>query len=217
LLVSTVAQEKLIEQTTLKGFSFEDQVFDRLQEIARPYADTVTDTSKVSEISGSKKGDYLYEISNTKDQIVLDAKAYKRLNSLPAMLTYIEQAIKDRQAQFGVIVVPEKSNLQKQIGEWNVYGNIIITPLEHLETSVKYAKNALQIKKSDDNEINLGLLRYKLEEISRKIKEFSSVKGKLTKLNNGLGSSISEIQDNLDSIRDAVIQKLDEIDLEIAT
>jgi hypothetical protein len=215
LLVKLSGQKELMEQTSVKGFVFEDRVFERLQDISQPHSDLVEDLSKQAEVSGSKKGDYLYSVQDSPGKIVLDAKCYKRITSLPGMLSYIKQAMSNRDAAFGIIVVPEKRNLQKQIGEWNVYGDIIITPLEHLETSIKYAKNCLRLKEFKSNEVNVGLIKYKLDEVRRKIKGFSSIKGKLTKLNNGVSTSIAEVQMDLSNLKEEIAKKLEEIGSEI--
>jgi hypothetical protein len=214
-VMKMAGQQELLESTTKKGFPFEDQVFEELQRIAHPFGDVVEDTSlKVEAISGSKKGDYIYHINGTDVTVVLDAKNYGRLKSLPAMLSYLKDAMRDRGSKVGVIVVPKKSNLQKQIGDWNVYGKSIITPLEYLEISIKYAKFVLQLEDNDTQNINIGLVKQKLEFVQRKMKEITSIKSKLTKLSNGVASSVADIQENLDSIRHDVNEKLVEIQTE---
>ncbi len=208
-------QQELLDSTTKKGFPFEDKVFEKLQTIAHPFGDVVEDTSlKAEAISGSKKGDYVYHIAGTDATIVLDAKNYGRLKSLPAMLGYLKDAMRDRGSKIGVIVVPEKENLQKQIGEWNVYGRSIITPLEFLEINIKYAKFVLRLEDTDTQTVNMGLVRQKLEAVQRKMKEITSVKTKLTKLSNGVASSVADIQENLDNIRHDINEKLSEIQIE---
>jgi hypothetical protein len=46
------------------------------------------------------------------------------------------------------------------------------------------------------------------------MKEITSIKSKLTKLSNGVASSVADIQENLDSIRHDVNEKLVEIQTE---
>ena len=214
-IMKMAGQQELLEKTTKKGFPFEDRVFEELQRIAHPFGDVVEDTSlKAEAISGSKKGDYVYHLQGSDLSIVLDAKNYGRLKSLPAMLAYLKDAMRDRGSRIGVIVVPEKENLQKQIGSWNVYDKNIITPLEYLEISIKYAKFVLRLQSGDDHTLNTGLIQQKLEFITRKMKEITSVKSKLTKLANGVASSVADIQENLDSLRQDVNDKLLEIQSE---
>jgi hypothetical protein len=214
-VMKMVGQQEMLEQTSKKGFPFEDLVYEELQRIARPFGEIVEDTSlKVEAISGSKKGDYVYHITNSDHTIVLDAKNYSKLKSLPAMLGYIKEAARDRSSKFGIIVVPEKENLQKQIGSWNVYGKAIITPLDYLEISIKFAKFMIQLDDSDSSAVNIGMIRQKLESVQRKMKEVSTVKSKLTKLSNGVAASVADIQENLDSIRLDVNEKILEIEAE---
>jgi hypothetical protein len=214
-VMKIAGQQEMLEQTSKKGFPFEDKVFEELQRIARPFGEIVEDTSlKAEAISGSKKGDYVYRLTSSDASIVLDAKNYGKLNSLPAMLQYIKDAMHDRDSKVGIIVVPKKDNLQKQIGSWNVYGRSIITPLEHLEISIKFSKFMIQLHNSDAKNINIGLIQQKLETVQRKMKEITSVKSKLTKLSNGVAASVADIQENLDTIRQDVNEKLLEIQSE---
>jgi len=214
-VMKMAGQQEMLEQTSKKGFPFEDIVYAELQRIAHPFGDVVEDTSlKVEAISGSKKGDFVYHLADTDHSIVLDAKNYGKLKSLPAMLQYLKDAMHDRSSKIGIIVVPNKRNLQKQIGSWNVYGKSIITPLDSLEVSIKFAKFSIQLHNSDAKSINTGLVQQKLETVQRKMKEISSVKSKLTKLSNGVAASIVDIQENLDIIRADINEKLLEIQTE---
>lgn len=216
LLMRLEGQHEAEEHTTAKAYPFEKRVFSRLQEIAKPYADIVDDMSlKAEAISGSKKGDYVYTLAMSDKSIVLDAKNYARLRSLKLMLDYLRDAMKERGSKIGIIVVPERVNLQKQIGDWNFYdGNKIITSFEHLEISIKFSKFAIMLQTSSSNEVNVGSIQSKLESIQRKMKEISTVKSKLTKLSNGVATSIGEIQTLLDTIRDDVNEKLSDIENE---
>jgi len=219
LLMHLEGRHEVEEKTTAKAYPFEDKVFQRLQEIAKPYADIVDDMSlKAEAISGSKKGDYVYALALSDKNIVLDAKNYSKLRSLKAMLDYLRDAMKSRSSKIGIIVVPEKHNLQKQIGDWNFYdGDKIITSFEHLEVSIKFAKFAITLQTSSSKEVNVGGIQNKLESIQRKMKEISTVKSKLTKLSNGVATSVGEIQSLLDTIRDDVNEKLSDIEEEFAS
>lgn len=211
-----VGQQELMQQTSVKGFVFEDVVFDRLQDIAKANSDVAEDVSlKAESVSGSKKGDYLYWLGGSADSIVLDAKNYKKLNSLRAMLDYLNTAMLERSSKMGILVVPDVQSMQKQIGEWNIYdGNKIITALPHLEISIKYAKYAIRSQDTDSNDINVRVVKDKLETIQRKLKEITTVKSKLTKLSNGVESAIQDVQQTLDGIREDIVSHLNDIDTE---
>jgi hypothetical protein len=73
----------------------------------------------------------------------------------------------------------------------------------------------LRLKEFKSNEVNVGLIKYKLDEVRRKIKGFSSIKGKLTKLNNGVSTSIAEVQMDLSNLKEEIAKKLEEIGSEI--
>jgi len=210
-------QKELQDKTTLKGFSFEDKVFESLQMIAKPYADLVEDISlKAEVITESKKGDYLYTLAPSNINIVIDAKNYKKLKSLKAMLTLLDTAMKDRDAKIGIVVVPNKDSLQKQIGDWNCYdNNKIITSFEHLEISIKFAKSVSALQTHPHAEINISSVKSKLDVIQRKLKEMSIVKSKLTKLSNGVMESIIDIQSTLDAMKTEIENTFVELNQEL--
>jgi len=214
-IVRIIARQELVDQTTKKGFVFEEVVLERLEEIAKPFGDIVEDISLKSEaISNSKKGDFLYQYGDSGARVVLDAKNYGKLKSLPAMLAYIKEAIKERDAKFGIIVAPNEQSLQKQIGCWNAYNNCIVCTIDSLGVALRYAKYYTQLSTGESANLNVGGVQMKLEEISRKLKEFTSMKAKLTKLSNGVATAVQEIQTLIDETRDRIHQLLEEIDHE---
>lgn len=214
-IMKLIGQQEMLQSTTKKGFPFEAEVFEKLQEIAKPYSDVVEDTSlKVVALSGSKKGDYVYHLAGSETSIVIDAKNYNKLKSLPAMLAYLKEAMKERGSKIGVIVAPEAKNLQKQIGSWNIFGSCIITCLDHMEVAIKYAKFILRAEETEAKGLNVGLVKHKLDTVQRKMKEFTTVKSKLTKLANGVTTSVTDIQTVLDNIKQDVNEKLEDIQRE---
>jgi len=215
-VMKAIGQQELIDTTTKKGYPFEQEVFNKLQEIARPYGDIVDDTSlKVEAISGSKKGDYVYRILDAKYAIVLDAKNYGKLKSLTTMLQYLKIAMQERDCRFGIIVAPDTDSLQKQIGCWGVYDNCIVTSIDYLEISIKYAKQLMQFQNASSKAMNPGAVKQKLLVIERKMKEITTLKTKLTKLSNGVADSVEDIQSILDTFRHDIEQLLQEIFTEL--
>ncbi len=205
------AISEVIQHTTLKGAEFEEEVWTRLQAIAKPLSDMVEDTrTKVEAVSGSKKGDYVYE-SDGVGRIVIDAKNHNRFGSLPAMLTYLKEAILQRSSGFGIIVAPDASCLQKQIGEWNVYEDKIITTLDLLEVSIRYAKFVLAYRR-DSGRSDPVKLRGSLAAIRRKMKDFATMKSKLTKLQNGVAASVDDIKNLLDSTKGEIEKLIEEME-----
>lgn len=205
-----LGEQQLLAQTTIKGFSFEEEVFAELQRIAKPFADIVEDTSKKSEsITGSKKGDFVYQFGSKR--VVLDAKNYNKLRSLPAMLTYIKDAMEARDSDYGVIVAPDANSLQKQVGSWNCYGKCIITPLDSLEITIKYIKSVDQAHHLQESGINVGRAQQKIAEIEQKLKDVTTIKTKLSKLNNGVVASVEELQQLVSRLKSEISVLLSEI------
>lgn len=187
-----------INKTTIKGFEFEDVVQECLEKIARPFSDIVEYTGNVAEVGGSKKGDYLY---TTDCKIVIDAKHYNKIESLPSLLGYLDDCLESRQAEFAIAVVPDVTSLQKQIGSWNIYGNRIVTALDHLEVSIKYIKGLYNLNKKNSDNVDILWVKSRLDDIQRKLKDISSIKSKITKLQNGMKAGIEDIQSNLDNLK----------------
>ena len=131
------------------------------------------------------------------------------------MLEYIKEATHERFCKFGVIVAPNADSLQKQIGSWNVYDNCIITPIDSLEISIKYAKYVMQYQEASTQNANFGVVKQKLSNVERKMKEVSSLKSKLTKLSNGVVASVADIQDTLEGLRYDIQVALQEIFTEL--
>lgn len=215
-VVATIAKQECLEGTTRKGFVFEELVMTKLEGLAKPFGDVVEDISlKVEAISNSKKGDFLYIYHDSGVRLVIDAKNYGKLKSLPAMLAYIKEAIKERNAQFGIIVAPDVSSLQKQVGSWNVYNNCIVCSVDFLDVAIKYAKYYCQLTTTNSNQLSAGNIKLRFDEIGRKLKDFTTTKSKLTKLANGVGTAVHEIQELLDDTRETISRLLEEIDLEL--
>jgi len=199
--------EEGVKSTTQKGFDFEDVLYDELCRLAKPHSDIVEFTGQAAEIGGSKKGDFLYSASSHK--IVLDAKHFQQVTSLPALLKYLDECLETRQAQFAIAVVPDVESMQKQMGIWNIYGNRIITPIDYLEISIKYAKGILAIGQNKGDNLDEGWMLNRLDDIQRKMKDISSIKSKLTKLQNGVKSTIEDVQGNLDALKQDTMRLID--------
>lgn len=212
-VVREQATQEVIQQTALKGEQFEEQVWTRLQEIAKPNSDAVEDTrTKVEAISQSKKGDYVYQ--STAGRIVIDAKNHNRLSSLPAMLAYLKEAIIQRSAGFGIIVAPDTESLQKQIGDWNVYEDKIITTFDLLEVSIRYAKFVMDYREKSGVS-DATVIQEKLVAVRRALKDFTTWKSKLTKLQNGVSSSIEDLKSSLDSTKAEIEKALTEAEISL--
>ena len=201
-MMKNFGSQQTIAKTTLKGYPFEEKVWEKLNALAKPYGDMVSDVSKkVEAVSGSKKGDYVYDLGDTKDRIVIDAKNYNQLSSLPAMLSYLDEAMLQRSCGFGIIVAPEAENLQKQIGTWNVYDQRIITTLDNLEISIKFARFTMRCSQASSEGVAVGAIVSRLENIERKMKDISTIKTKLVKLSNGVTETIEDSIQRLDNLR----------------
>ena len=93
------------EKGTQKGEEFEDYCEEIISEIAKQHGDRLESTAKVPGIiPGSKKGDHVYTIEETGKKIVLEMKDYSEAQSIPKLEKYMNEAMKNREAEYGIVV-----------------------------------------------------------------------------------------------------------------
>ncbi|MHA2263635.1 MAG: hypothetical protein ACXAEN_14665 [Candidatus Thorarchaeota archaeon] len=179
--------DETIDATTLKGYDFEDQCEEKLYEIARPFGDEVSRTStEAGELESRKVGDFVVTLNERPDlKIVLETKDMATVN-LPQIHRNLEEAMENRNADYGIFVVKDKDSLPKQVGYFNEYpGNQLVAVYavgteelgngELLEIAYKWARNKLLFQKGVVTGIDLTSVSDHLEEIQSSIKSFSKV------------------------------------------
>ncbi|MBM2814846.1 MAG: hypothetical protein HW421_1608 [Ignavibacteria bacterium] len=201
-ITKKITQKEMIEKSTIKGTDFEEDVYLKLQEIARPIGDIVDDLSKIVGINAySKKGDYTYKLKEG-HQIVIEAKNTE-MTSLRQSIEYLNKSMMNRNAIFAIYVTKSENQLQDQVG---IFGfrddNKIFTTIEYLEYAIIWTRLFLtKINQSNIEGINKDFVNEYLNQIINKIKEFTNIKTKLKKIQNTVEENIKDIQDNLDNIK----------------
>ncbi len=139
-LVKEVEVQEAEAAGTRKGFTFEDDLEERLGEIARPFGDEVERVSAKAEPGREKKGDFVYALADGGGRVVIEAKD-EPMESLPAWKKLLDVALVARSASYGILVTREPGQLQVQVGTFAEYEeNKLLTSADLLEVAVKWAR-----------------------------------------------------------------------------
>ncbi|MDY6776001.1 MAG: hypothetical protein SV253_08005 [Halobacteria archaeon] len=113
--------EELRRKTTLKGDDFEETVGNILSDLVYGTNDEVEHTGeKVGEIGGRKVGDFVVTLNDTGQRIVVEAKSDSGY-SQPDIKEELEDAIENRDADYGVIVFECESYIPDKVGYFHEF------------------------------------------------------------------------------------------------
>ncbi len=205
------------QKGTQKGVEFEAYCEEIISEIAKHHNDRLESTGNTTGIiEGSKKGDHVYTINDSGKKIVLEMKDYTSSNSTPALERYMNEAIENRGAEYGIVISKRKSGFSKDVGLFQEYGNKLFVALTSEESEDAELQNELIVialrwarlrLKQKSGSVNSSLIIEKIENIQRTMKKFSSIKGKCTSIK-GISDEIAE---DLDELRDTIKADLLEV------
>jgi len=193
------------EEGTKKGHEFEDVCETKLSNLAKTFADGLIRTGdKEGILAPSKKGDFVVTPSDAKSRkIVFEMKDTKD-NSDNKIREYMNEAIKNRGADYGVYVVKYVEQVPSSIGWFNEYGNYLVCALETraddndtidsssidtrlLEIAYKWARIKLSIMDAADaptNSVDMQLIIKKIDAVKKHIEKLRNVKAHCTSINN---------------------------------
>lgn len=207
-----------------KGDDFEDTVGAILGTITRQTSDSYEFKGEtVGEIPDAKVGDFVYEIGGTSKRVVVEAKTEGY--SFDAVQSEMETAIENRDADYGVFVTAELSNLPRtKVGWFHEFDRDFVsvalsedgeTDLE--PTFLRFAVNWAQVRALHDTdetseEIDTARIRSEADAIDEKIGRFAQVRIKCTSIED----AVAEIRDELDEIEADVKDRLDDLQSELA-
>lgn len=214
------------EKGTQKGFAYEDIVFAQIEKIANIFGDTCLPTGKeTGQVLNSKQGDDVVTLNPSQTggatlKIVFEAKDKEMY--LSSLLDELEGAKKNRGADIAVAVVSGKDTLKdvkEVIGMFRDYSNrrmICILDKENpdpiaLEVAYKLARAklllSLQAKAMKSEFIDVAAINVLIDEIVKKLSEFSAIKSTLTKASSAIGNAQTEIDD----MKADLISKLEDL------
>jgi hypothetical protein len=225
-LVDRILQEKVKEELTvktpLKGFEFEDWVYETLCEIAKSgkSGDVVEQVStETSEsLSKSKKGDFVLSLGeNPNLRVVVEAKNWSSGLSLPKIKLVLEEAMKARNAQYGLLISKQKEALPPFVGYFNEYDNMLVCALsknddpnlnlEIMDIAYKWAKLQVLRRNKESGRVDATEVSKELNATKDELKEFQKV---LTQCDN-IDSSSAVIRESCTTMKSRVSSRIDSL------
>jgi len=205
------------QKGTQKGVEFEKYCEPMLFEIAKQHADRLENTSKKNGlITNCEKGDFVYTIQDSGKKIVLETKDYTTTKSIPELEKYMNIAIENRGAEYGIIISKRTSGFSKEVGLFQEYGNKLFVALTDDESEDSKLHNELivialrwaKIKvKQKSGSVDSSLIIEKIENIQRDMKKFATIKTKCTNMKN----TADEIYEELGELQKKIKTELLEV------
>lgn len=202
---------------TQKGFEFEQYCEAILSDIAKTYSDRLEKMGDVvGLVENSKKGDYVYTISENDKKIVLEMKDYTRPQSTPGLEKYLNEAITNRGTDYAIVISKSAQGFSKEVGMFQEYGNklfVALTPIDsenselHNELIIIAMRWARQKLLQKTLEFDSGVIQEKIASVQRTMKKFSNVKTKCTSISN----ISEEISLEVDELKSSIKLDLEEI------
>ena len=198
------------QKGTQKGVEFEEYCEEIISEIAKHHNDRLESTGTTTGlIEGSKKGDHVYTIKDSGKKIVLEMKDYTSPQSTPKLERYMNEAIENRGAEYGIVISKRKSGFSKDVGIFQEYGNKLFVALTTEESESVELQNELLVialrwarlrLKQKSGTVDSSSIIEKIENIQRTMKKFSNIKTKCTIIKN----TSDEITESLDELRETI-------------
>jgi len=198
------------QKGTQKGVEFEEYCEEIISEIAKHHNDRLESTGTTTGlIEGSKKGDHVYTIKDSGKKIVLEMKDYTSPQSTPKLERYMNEAIENRGAEYGIVISKRKSGFSKDVGIFQEYGNKLFVALTTEESESVELQNELLVialrwarlrLKQKSGIVDSSLIIEKIENVQRTMKKFSNIKAKCTSIK----GTADEISEDLDELRETI-------------
>jgi hypothetical protein len=215
------AVAKEADRGTAKGRSFEEDVYDVLDEIAVRQGD---DCDAVGDVKGTtrKTGDVVVAIEGctgpARGRIVFEAKA-SRL-SKPKAVEELDRARTERNADYAVLVVPDEERIPARMHELREYGGdklvVCFDPEEgstlSLEVAYKLARARVLMARGEADGVDAAAIREAIERATGAMGDVLRVKQQLT----GATTSIKKGTEILDAMAVAVRAQLLQVELLLA-
>lgn len=220
------ATEEALQNTTFKGFSFEDVCEELLANITKFQQSDILEKTADNPglLAPSKKGDFVITLGEQPDsRIVFEIKDVGTM-SIPEIHRQLEESMQNRGAQYGVMVFRFVESLPQSVGWFKeYYGNQLVIALgtsEHddflaqelLQIGYMWAKTKLKQKETEGTTVNIvPIVQETMKKITDTLKKFSTIRTNCTNLENTIGN-IRGLIDNIEQeINDQFIDLQNEI------
>lgn len=203
-----------MEKTAVKGFSFEDQCEDELAECASMFGDVCTRVSKTEVSTRSKKGDFIYEFTES-PKLVIECKD-EEVGHKP-MLKYLDEAMEARGCEFSILCTKRADQLPNTVGLFNLYeGNKLFCSFDMLFYAIRWARLYLTRMKSESVEgIDTKEILDIVETIRTILKNVTNVKSKLTVMRKAVNGTSDEVVDLVELMKGNIENALFQIEREL--
>jgi hypothetical protein len=192
---SEVAAEH--ERSTAKGRPYEEAVFEAVDAIAAGHGDLAEAVGDEAGTRG-RKGDVVVGLDGCagppRARIVIEAK--KSQTSRKAALEYLDEAMAQREASYGLWVVPESALPARTVPLREVNGDklfVVYDPEEgstlHLEVGYALARARVLMARGETDGLDGQALRAELERALAVLDDERRVKSHLTSAHNGIESA----------------------------
>lgn len=217
-------REEERQQSWKKGADFEETLGNLLDTLVYNTMHGVTHTgTKEGEIPGRDVGDYVLTVGETGQKIVVEAKSEKQ-NSTQDIKDEMEEAIENRDAEYGIFVTECESYVPNKIGYFQEYDQKILCVAlcadeddeidpGFLNIAWNWARmRTIQSHVETGESVDTETIQTQVEGVRSSIERVSTVKRKCSKIE----STAVEIKTLLDEIRDDVNSDLDTITTELS-
>lgn len=203
------------------GYDFEDILEELLIDVAYNTADTVERTSETEgELPGRDVGDFVFTTGEMNHRIVIEAKS--RQYSRPDIENEMEEAIENRDADYGIFVSEYESDVPDTVGYFQDCENYVCIALSadeddtiddgFLHIALRWARARVVQESLDSSEgLDAEELQARIEGVRDSIGRVKTAKRKCTSMQNTAG----DIKTLLDELRDDVKTDLDAVTLEL--
>jgi hypothetical protein len=205
------------DRGTAKGRSYEEAVVDAVDRIAAPQGDDCEAVGDQKESTG-KKGDVVVHIGAcegaTRGRIVFEAKNARL--SRPKALEELDLALRERNADYAVLVVPNEDKVPAKMLSLREYnGDKLIVEFDPedgqplaLELAYKLARARVLMSRAGEAGLDTGALSDTVERALQSFEEVRRIKQQLT----GAKTQIDKASEIVDALAERVKGHLREID-----
>lgn len=210
------------QETTKKGEKFEDDLETLLGEVTRS-ADEVTRTGdEHGQLDDRFVGDFVVTLGETQQDIIIEAKDRSRI-SKPTIKEELEQGIRNRGADYGVLVLKNEDAAPQKLGSFREFDQRMLYVALSDEETETYDKRLLNLalewgrmrtlssQFDSDEQIDADVIHSKINEIEDSLATFKQVRTKCTNIKNarqGIEDHLDEIEAEIESEIDAIIEEV---------
>lgn len=213
-IVAEAAAEEVRGQTYLKGGDFEDDVEEILNEIVRQTPNNVEYTGETTGAMGRDVGDFVVTLADTGQRLAIEAKTESY--SVNDIQSEMEDALQNREADYGIFVTDTLANLPRTKTGWfhefPEYNTVVVAMSEvddeeiepgYLRIAFNWARlRAVQEYADVGSDFDAEAVTADLSNVEDQIGRFKTIRGQCTEIKKSrerIEATLREIEDNIQS------------------